>query len=562
MLSETLIASLIGSIKVQTSSTLKDAGICLQDLQPTSALRATFKKSSTPPNGLAVTRSHIFAAQVDKSVIHVYNRQKGNQEATVPFPERIRSLAVAGGHNGEILILGTDGGRLILWETFTGRQVSTTPSHLQPVTSLVVDPTSNFILSGSADANVHIWSIPQLLSFSRPVSTGKDQKAPNSPIRTFGNHRTAITALAVGHGTGRSNIAISVAQDSTAVVWEYTTGKVLRTFLLPSVAISVTVDPADRACYVGYESGNVQRIDFYETISAQHPLYDRRLQNTPSQLNADQQWTVPSADKGATTALALSYDGMTLYSGHPNGSVLAWDVGRAKFLTTIADYMSPVTNIHMLSPTGFPAQSSNDVSRFTIPTIIKPRYEQNISDKALGDGTIPYSYSLNVQLLSTATKSDIFSEALAHPVFPTSLLEEGLAELAALKDDQGVREVATSNGQSGTTTAVESSQIVAMEEEISNLKKQLSINEAARRADADETMKLKTSLRDLQESNNRYQQLQAKYDKLKVVARAEKEDRALERRKAWFESEKAGVNGDSALCKARAAGKDSDEMSE
>lgn len=116
MLSETLIASLIGSTKVQTSSTLKDAGICLQDLQPTSTLRTTFKKSSTPPNGLAVTPTHIFAAQVDKSVIHVYNRQKGNQEATVPFPERIRSLAVAGGHNGEILILGTDGGRLILWE--------------------------------------------------------------------------------------------------------------------------------------------------------------------------------------------------------------------------------------------------------------------------------------------------------------------------------------------------------------------------------------------------------------------------------------------------------------
>lgn len=116
MLSETLVASLIGSTKVQTSSTLKDAGICLQDLQPTSALRTTFKKSSTPPNGLAVTPTHIFAAQVDKSVIHVYNRQKGNQEATVPFPERIRSLAVAGGHNGEILILGTEGGRLILWE--------------------------------------------------------------------------------------------------------------------------------------------------------------------------------------------------------------------------------------------------------------------------------------------------------------------------------------------------------------------------------------------------------------------------------------------------------------
>lgn len=216
----------------------------------------------------------------------------------------------------------------------------------------------------------------------------------------------------------------------------------------------------------------------------------------------------------------------------------------------------------MLSPTGFPTQSSNDVSRFTIPTIIKPRYEQNISDKSLGDGTIPYNYSLNVQLVSPATKSDIFSEALTHPVFPTPLLEEGLAELAALKEGHNVREGTTSNGHSTTTTAIESSQIAAMEEEITNLKKQLSINEAARRADADETMKLKTSLRDLQESNTRYQQLQVKYDKLKVVAREEKEDRALERRKAWFESEKAGVNGDAALRKARSADKDSDEMSE
>lgn len=331
--------------------------------------------------------------------------------------------------------------------------------------------------------------------------------------------------------------------------------------MLPSVAISVTVDPADRACYVGYESGNVQRIDFYETISAQHPLYDQRLQNTPSQLNADQQWVVPSADKGPVTALALSYDGMILYSGHPNGSILAWDVARAKFSTTIADYMSPVTNIHMLAPAGFPVQISSDTPRFTIPTIVKPQYEQHISDKSLGDGAIPYKYSLNVQLVSPAPKSDIFSEALAHPVFPTSLLEEGLAELAAFRDGQTVPEVVTSVGHPTTTTALESSQITAMEEEIVNLKKQLSINEAARRADADEVMKLRTSLRDLQDTSNRYQHLQSKYDKLKSVARAEKEDRALERRKAWFESEKAGINGDAALKKAREADKDSDEMS-
>lgn len=116
MLSQSLIAAVLGSTKTQTSSTLKDVGICVQELHPAPALRATFKKSSTPPNGLAITPTHIFAAQAEKSVIHVYSRLRGNQEATIPFPERIRSLAVAGGHNGEVLILGTEGGRLILWE--------------------------------------------------------------------------------------------------------------------------------------------------------------------------------------------------------------------------------------------------------------------------------------------------------------------------------------------------------------------------------------------------------------------------------------------------------------
>jgi pre-rRNA-processing protein IPI3 len=434
------------------------------------------------------------------------------------------------------------------------------------VTSLVVDPTSNFVLSGSADATVHVWSIPQLLSFSKPVSTGQEQKAPNSPIQTFGNHRTAVTALAVGHGIGRGNIAISAAQDSTAVVWEYTTGKLLRTFLLPAVAKSLAVDPADRAFYVGYDSGNVQRIDFYETISTQHPLYDQRLQNTPSQVSAENQWPIPT-DKGAATTLALSYDGMTLYSGHPNGSVLAWDIARGKFSSTVADYMSPVTNLHMLPPAGFPAQSSQDGSHYTTPNIIKPRYEQNISDRPYGNGTVPYNYALSVQLAPPATKkndSNTFSEALTHSVFPSSLLEEGLAELAALKHGQGVHKDTSPTTTTTTTTAVDSSQVSALEEEIANLRKQLSINEAARRADADEVVKLKSNIHELEDSNSRFQKLQAQLTHHKAAERAEKEDRDFGRRAAWFEAERTGKNGDAALRKARAQDQDgdSDRMSE
>ena len=115
MLSESFIASTLSSAKTPTA-TLRDVGICLQEFQPSPQLRSTFKKSSTTANCLAVSPSHIFSAQADKAVVHVYSRERGNQEALVPFPERIRSIAVAGAKYGDVLVLGTEGGRLILWE--------------------------------------------------------------------------------------------------------------------------------------------------------------------------------------------------------------------------------------------------------------------------------------------------------------------------------------------------------------------------------------------------------------------------------------------------------------
>jgi pre-rRNA-processing protein IPI3 len=119
MLSESFVASLSGAAKASVSSTLKDVGICIHELQPASTVRATFKKSSTGSNGIAVSPTHVYAAQTDKAVVHVYSRIRGNQEATVPFSERIRSVAVAGGRNGETVVLGTEAGRLILWEVCT-----------------------------------------------------------------------------------------------------------------------------------------------------------------------------------------------------------------------------------------------------------------------------------------------------------------------------------------------------------------------------------------------------------------------------------------------------------
>jgi hypothetical protein len=113
MLTEQFVAAISASTKPNTGVT-KDAGIFMHEFQPLAVQRHVFKKSATAPNGIAMSASHIFAAQSDKAVLHVYSREKGNQEAIVPFPERIHSIALAA--QDSVLLLGTESGRILAWE--------------------------------------------------------------------------------------------------------------------------------------------------------------------------------------------------------------------------------------------------------------------------------------------------------------------------------------------------------------------------------------------------------------------------------------------------------------
>ncbi|WEW57550.1 Pre-rRNA-processing protein ipi3 [Emydomyces testavorans] len=552
MLSESFVASLLTSTAspAASSSALKDVGICTHEFQPNPSIRTTLKKSSTDSNCLAVTASHIFAAQAGKAVVQVYSRERGNQEATVPFPERIRSIAVAGGEDdgAAIIVLGTEGGRLILWEICTGRQVSTPAAHLQPITSLVVDPTHNFILSGSEDGSIHVWSLPGLISFSKPHSAGQNLSPSNSPIRTISNHSAAIASIAVGHSSNRNNIAISTSKDRTAIVWEYRTGKILRTFLLPGNPLCLAIDPADRAFFVGYDDGSTQLIDFFKNPSAQNVLYDADQQQTPSQLSAAGQWLPPSPDFGAVECLALSYDATSLLSGHRGGVVVSWDIAKGRFASTIITFNYPVTNLQMLPPTGL--QKARQ--RIAVHNVVKPRYDPAFSNtQSLGDA-VPTTYSFTAHLISSSSTNsshprDEFAVALSHQSFPSSLISEGLAELRAFRSDPLSASVTRDHNQTPPDEQLISDdhpRLSALEQEVQSLKRQLSIQESARHANMAEIVKLREYVTGLEDVNNDLLDKHERMQQLRLSRRVRREEKELKRREAWFEAEKRGKNGD------------------
>ena len=120
MLVEEFFSSTCGPPLASNTAIAKDVGIYGHTLRPSYAANASFKKSSTPTQCLAVGDSHVFAAQSDKAYVHVYSRIRGNQEAFVPFPERIRCVALV----GDVLVLGTAEGRVMLWEVCTPPTIS------------------------------------------------------------------------------------------------------------------------------------------------------------------------------------------------------------------------------------------------------------------------------------------------------------------------------------------------------------------------------------------------------------------------------------------------------
>lgn len=425
MLTEQIISSIGVPAKTPGTHIAKDSAIFIHEFQPVRTQRSVFKKSATLPQCLVFSQTHIFAAQADKAVVHVYDRERGNQTATVPFPERITCLALA--CDEAVLVLGTAEGRVFIWEVCTGRQITPSQTHLQAVTMMAVDPTSNFLLSASQDSTVHVWSIPALLSFSNTGGTAL--------VRTFSSHHAEITCLLVGHGSRRANFAISASKDRTCLVWDYHNNNVLRTCLLPAVPLCITLDAADRAIYVGYEDGTVQQLDFFSSAAESASL--DALQNannamTPIQPVDASRWRSPDKTHGATRSVTLSFDSCTLLSGHESGAILAWDVGRRALHSSVLQHPlpGPVNNLAFFPVTGF----RNDTERRKIrtPVVVKPRF--GAFDAT--EGVVPGSYAMQVELVgnlpsSNATGPSMFEQALTATTFPEALLDEGLTELAS-----------------------------------------------------------------------------------------------------------------------------------
>lgn len=235
----------------------------------------------------------------------------------------------------------------------------------------------------------------------------------------------------MGHSTSGTNVLVSASKDNTAIVWNYHTGELLRTFLLPSTPSVLAMDPCDRAVYVGFEDSSVQMVDLFNPTSSTNSLFDADAQATPISIKSEPLSGAPSTLE-RVNCLGVSYDGTTLLSGHQSGKIVQWETGPRKFSSELTDLNSPVTNLHMLSP--FPEQH-------TVKAV-------NISKPKLGEGNHMMVVQLNGGWEEMASKNlmgfgeDVLEDAVMDFMCPQVVgggdeqLKKENAELLAMVNEQ------------------------------------------------------------------------------------------------------------------------------
>ena len=348
-----------------------------------------------------------------------------------------------------------------------------------------------------------------------------------SPLKSLSSHRNAITAVIFGHSHSKTNIAISASKDNTLIIWDPLRGDSLHTFLLSSPVLCLALDPADRACYAGYEDGSIQFINFYESIGVTQMIRDPALQDTPTQPVYEERWRLPrNDDRQAALCLQTSYDGTTLLSGHSNGKIQTWDIARGRYGTTLAEHDHAVTNLVMLPPTGFP---NPKVRHLKLRQVVKPKYESSFGGDGADAGRaagVPLNYTFTAQFTSNLPLSARhektereFQDALMHSSFPEEWLEEGIAELAAYSASEG--KLTSGNKLNDGVESLNSEEIKKLQAENDVLKGQLAEALARHR----ETINQNTSLEEQrwrQQQDERVKGERKKRRRLRRIAAAER----------------------------------------
>lgn len=102
--------------------------------------------------------------------------------------------------------------------------------------------------------------------------------------------------------------------------------------LFPTPVNSMTIDPAERAIFVGTTSSSIYQFNLIQLIGGRYEAVGGDPSHPLSATDSQKDFRGHSS---GVTAINLSFDGSLLVSGDKTGEIFIWDVGSRQVLRKI-----------------------------------------------------------------------------------------------------------------------------------------------------------------------------------------------------------------------------------
>ncbi|RCK60590.1 Pre-rRNA-processing protein IPI3 [Candida viswanathii] len=348
----------------------------------TSKQYASFRQSDSHINGTGITGigpgERVFCGVPNKALIHVYSWGKEGVDQRIPVPEELSCLTLVNHPAGQaqelhsvpsyrvpwLLAGGSKSGKLYIWELCSGNLLCVKEAHYQGITVVKASSCGTFLITGGEDARCIVWNLAELISIYDRSSTGDDAAgAVVKPYWQITDNTLPITDVLMNEAAVLNDLKLyTTSRDSTVRIYDVMTKSCLTTFILTDSVECLTIDPANRALYVGLSNGLIRTIPLYtinphtsvlESIGGMNKIItvdqDPNLTNT---FVAHQQ--AGEKDGTAVTKLAISLDGTNILSGDAQGRVFVSDVVTKQVVKTFTPCNSAISYIAVDTvPNGF-----------------------------------------------------------------------------------------------------------------------------------------------------------------------------------------------------------------
>ncbi|XP_022137408.1 protein ROOT INITIATION DEFECTIVE 3-like isoform X2 [Momordica charantia] len=281
---------------------------------------------ASPPYGLICLRNEFLVASqtrkegsVGGGSIFIWSLNKP-QPPLRSYPlEPIGPLAST--KDGVYLAGGALSGNIHLWEVGSGKLLKLWSGHRKPIKCILFSWDDSFLITGSADGMICVWSMICLLDVEH-------ERSSQPILYCLMEHKSSLTGLLAMSVC--TSIIISSSLDGSLKFWDLISGMIMGSQAHTEGITAIVLHPTEQLLFSGSVDGQIfaSKLEFG---------VDNCIAMKDNQLLA------PKGHKGAITALAFSR--MDLISTSEDCTVCIWDISSQRIIQKLDHKKGRITNL-------------------------------------------------------------------------------------------------------------------------------------------------------------------------------------------------------------------------